>query len=110
MPPSTLPRQTILPSQGNEVRGSPRVWLAEPDKFRVPTVVELSQDDDRYKGAALAAGGVAQKMGGSMLGDQGTLHVMVAASDPMAAAIKGSCAAALKGALRDSDQNAEEAC
>ena len=92
------------------MKGSPRVWLAEPDRFRVPTVVELQQDDDRWKGAALVAGGVVQKMGGSMLGDQGTLHVMVAASDPMAEAIKGSCAAALKGVLRCSDQNAEEAC
>ena len=98
VPASTLPSQTILPGQGNGMRGSPRVWLAEPDLFRVPTVVELHQDDDRWNDAALAADGVVQKMGGSMLGDQGTLHIMVAASDPMADAIKSSCAAALKGA------------
>ena len=108
VPPSTLPRQTVLPCQGDETRGSVRVWLAVPDLFRVPQVVELHTDDDTWKRAELAAGGVVQKMGRCMLGDQGTLHVMVAASDPMDEAIKGSCATALKGELSDLDQNAEE--
>ena len=97
VPPSTLPRQTVLPCQGDEKRGSLRVWLATPNLFRIPKVVELHTDDDTWKCAELAAGGVVQRMGRCMLGDQGTLHVMVAVSDPMDEAIKGSCATAIKG-------------
>ena len=102
VPPSTLPRQTVLPCQGDEKRGSLRVWLATPNLFRIPKVVELHTDDDTWKCAELAAGGVVQRMGRCMLGDQGTLHVMVAVSDPMDEAIKGSCATALNGELHDS--------
>ena len=65
--------------------------------YRVPKVEELHHDTYAWKCAAEAAGGVTQKMGMCTLGEQGTLHVMVATSDPMAKAIRDSCAASLKG-------------
>ena len=106
VPPSTLPRQTVIPCHTGsetrcyalgETRCKIRVWSAAPDLYRVPKVEELHYDTYAWKCAAEAAGGVTQKMGMCTLGEQGTLHVMVATSDPMAKAIRDSCAASLKG-------------
>ena len=104
VPSWTLPRQTVIPS----VHGYPawfggvsarpiRVWTAESKLFRVPEVIERCHDDDAWKRACHAAGIVRQKMGSCMLGEHGTLHVMVATSNPMAKAIRDSCATSLKG-------------
>jgi len=98
VPSSTLPSQTVIPSVTvSATRCAVRVWTAESNLYRVPEVVELSHDDDAWQSAVFAAGALAEKMGSCMLGEQGTLHVLVATSDPMSKAIIDSCAKSLKG-------------
>jgi hypothetical protein len=98
VPSSTLPSQTVIPSVTvSATRCAVRVWTAESDLYRVPEVVELSHDDDAWQSAVFAAGALTEKMGSCMLGEQGTLHVFVATSDPMSKAIIDSCAKSLRG-------------